>query len=114
MPVPRRSIVYRVRGLPPQCTPEQLGGILQSQLLEDEIPLFHPKISIIPSCYSDDNSFTALLTVDTPPRFLSELNEDPLTDWPIETEDGDISFDRHFHGFTQMYTTPKDKPIIAE
>ena len=114
MPASKRSIVYRIRGLSPHCTEAELRDILESCLSEDEIAVFHPKISIVPSCYHDDSTCTALLTADVSLQFLSELNENPLIDWPIETNDGDLNFDRHFHGFTQLYPTAKGKPITAE
>jgi hypothetical protein len=32
----------------------------------------------------------------------------------VEMEDTDITFDRHFFGFTQLYATPPGHAITAE
>jgi hypothetical protein len=48
------------------------------------------------------------------PAFLSELAADPLGDWQVEMGDTDINFDRHFFGFTQLYTPKPDMPVTAE
>lgn len=47
-------------------------------------------------------------------KFLSSLVVDPLGDWQAEIDDADISFDRHFFGFTQLYALKPDQPIAAE
>jgi hypothetical protein len=106
--------VYRVQGLPLGCTEAQLRATLQTCLSDEESAGSQPKISIIPSCYDQGKACIALLTLDTAPQFLSALDVNPLTEWSIETDYGDISFDKHFHGFTQLYSTLLDKPIVAE
>jgi protein SERAC1 len=114
MPAKKKSVVYRVRGLSPRCGESDFRAILESCLSPDEAAAIQTKVSIIPSCYHDDITSTALVTLDAVPEFLSELDESPLSDWPVETEDGDINFDKHFHGFTQLYPTPQGKEIAAE
>lgn len=113
----KKSIVYRVRGLPPGCTNDRLSEALLPFLTKEERDSFRPKISMVPSCYYGDSTVTAFLDVETPPQFLSELTLEPLKDWQVEIELGDvddINFDRHFHGFTQLYPTAAGESIIAE
>lgn len=45
-------------------------------------------------------------------RFLSSLDEDPLNSWDDSLNGKDITFDRHFHGFTQLYAP--EVPITSE
>jgi hypothetical protein len=42
------------------------------------------------------------------------LIKNPLGDWPVEMDDTDINFDRHFFGFTQLYATEPGKEVVAE
>lgn len=117
MSTKKRATVYRVRGLPRGCTDQQLLSALRPHLDEDEKEAFQPKISIIPSCYDDDDTVAALLKVENAPRFLDELSLDPLKDWQVEVDlpdTDDINIDRHFHGFTQLYPTPDGQSITVD
>ncbi len=112
----KKSVVYRVRGLPPDCTNTQLIEALIPYLTEEEKACFNPQIAIVPSCYHGDPTATAFLALNTAPSFLSKLNQNPLMDWQLEVELGgtdDINFDRHFHGLTQLYAV-EGQTIRAE
>lgn len=73
------------------------------------------QITIVPSC-DDEETLVALVDFGGGiPDFLSELTANPLGDWQVEMKDADdISFDRHFHGFTQLYNTKAKSAITAE
>lgn len=69
----------------------------------------------MPSCYDDEQERVALVEFcGGVPEVLSELEANPLGDWQVEMGGTDISFDRHFFGFTQLYTPKPDAPITAE
>jgi hypothetical protein len=72
------------------------------------------KITVAPSCYDDQTSVALLEWKGETPEFLSSLATNPLSSWEIELDDEDISFDRHFFGFTQLYNTVPEQPINAE
>lgn len=111
----KKAVVYRVRGLPPDCTSAQLTEALYPLLTTEEKEYFSPRILIVPSCYHGENTATAFMAIETPLQFLSELNKDPLKDWQVEVEldTDDINLDQHFHGFTQLYPTHGES-ITAE
>ena len=72
------------------------------------------KITITPSCYDHTRS-DALIDWESPiPDFLKTLTKDSFDSVELETERGDLSVDRHFLGFTQLYPTCADKSVIAE
>ena len=110
----KHLVVYRIRGLPPHCTEDEAREVIETLLDDDEKDVLHHRLSLIPSCYHGDDTCGALLTTVTSPRFLAELDKNPLIDWPVESRYGDLNFDRHFHGFTQLYQTERDREITAE
>ncbi|KAI9162719.1 putative sterigmatocystin biosynthesis P450 monooxygenase stcS [Paramyrothecium foliicola] len=98
----------------PTTKVKHLVETLRQLLTDDERNGFDPRIIIVPSCYDDDETYTAFLFTNLRLKFLSALDKKPLSDWPVETSKGDLNFDRHFHGFTQLYKTPKGKAIVAD
>jgi hypothetical protein len=101
------KIVFRVQGLPAVDDEQNVKTI--RRLLEKHSPLAVPHdITIVPTCDSNAGDRTALVTFSgTIPSFLPTLNSTDI--WVGDTGDGNsISFDCHFHGFTQLY------PIDAE
>ncbi|VUC37223.1 unnamed protein product [Clonostachys rosea] len=114
----RRNVVYRLRGLPLNVSDTEAADALATLLSDDERQFIHPKIRLVPSCYRDDPTTTAFVTLDSTPSFLAELDKEPLEDWQEEVEIGDevldINFDRHFHGFTQLYRTKPDILVKAD
>lgn len=114
-----KSTVFRVTGLPSDQTDHQLAARLSSvideKLQEEEKPRIKVKVVLAPSCQKDDRSSIALVDFEGGiPQFLNRLNQDPLGDWQMEMGDTDINFDRHFHGFTQLYTTEPEEAVSAE
>lgn len=113
-----RSTVFRVTGLPIGKAEEELQSILaetiHNHLTKEEQQNLKVDIDCIPAC---DQSQTLCALVEFKggnPSFLSHLDLDPLSDWQVEMGDEDISFDRHFFGFTQLYPTAAKQPISAE
>ena len=118
MPPSRRATVFRVRGLS-EGDLGKAGDLLRAtigeHLSDNERQTIETHITVVPSC---DNEKTLVALVDFrggTPDFLSELTANPLGDWQVEMKGADdISFDRHFHGFTQLYNTQAKSAITAE
>lgn len=114
----RTSTVYRVTGLstesPDDALKSELLSTITGELTREESEL-KVVTDIVPSCYDSEREKVALVEFrGMVPTFLSEVEEDPLGDWQVEMGDTDVGFDRHFFGFTQMYTPEPKEPIIAE
>jgi len=113
-----RSTVFRVTGLPLDKSEldikTTLSETIHDLLTEDERQRFGLTIACVPSCDSNQTSTALLEFKGGTPKFLSQLDVNPLGDWQIEMGDEDINFDRHFFGFTQLYPTAPDQPITAE
>ena len=60
------------------------------------------QVSIVPSCERQGEN-EALVDFNSFPDFLSNLILDPLASWQVHVDGEDLSFDRHFIGFTQLY-----------
>ena len=113
-----RPRVVRVRGLlsmDPGEAKIMLRGMIDQQLQASEQGC-DPQITIVPAC-DDENQLAAL--VDFPrglPSFLTDLEDDAHSSelLPISDSDGDLSFDRHFLGFTQLYNNDPLQEIAAE
>ncbi|KAL4744587.1 hypothetical protein BDW72DRAFT_81032 [Aspergillus terricola var. indicus] len=73
-------------------------------------------VTIVLSCYKPDTERVGLVRFRRgASRFFSVLTADPLGDWQMEMgDDIDISFDSHFHGFTQLYTPLEEKHVVAD
>ena len=115
----KKSLVFRVTGLPASQPDDALNATLKAtiddNLLEEEKPKLRVSTVIVPSCYHNEQERVALVEFHGGvPAFLSELIADPLGDWQVEMGDTDISFDSHFFGFTQLYTPKPDAPVAAE
>jgi protein SERAC1 len=112
-----RSVVFRVTGLSVGKAEEivtSLTAIINQRLSPSELLQVEYTVFPIPSC---DNIHTSSALVDFKngiPLFLSHLVKHPLEDHPVETDHGDINFDRHFFGFTQLYYPDLACPIDAE
>ncbi|RDW59938.1 hypothetical protein BP6252_13025 [Coleophoma cylindrospora] len=114
----RRTTVFRVTGLPIGKAEGESQSILaetiQEQLTEEEKQHIKVEIACIPAC---DQSQTLCALVEFKngnPSFLSTLDSNSLGAWQVEMGDDDISFDRHFFGFTQLYPTAPDLPVTAD
>jgi hypothetical protein len=113
------ATVFRVTGLPSDQTDDELDVRLKSSidknLREEERPAISSKVDLVPSCHNDGQRSIALVEfVGGVPQFLSPLMKNPLGDWPMVMDDTDINFDRHFHGFTQLYATETGEAVNAE
>jgi protein SERAC1 len=113
-----KPTVFRVTGLPADKTELEVQSILvdaiKGLLTQDERQQPEPKIGCVPSCDGSQTSTALVEFLNGTPQFLSQLAHDPLSDWQIELGDVDISFDRHFFGFTQLYPTAAGHPVTAE
>jgi hypothetical protein len=113
-----KSIVFRVTGFPAGRTDDQLTerliSVIKENFREEERGRV-AKVVLVPSCQNDGETSVALVEfVGDIPHFLSGLAENPLADLSLEMDDTDITFDRHFFGFTQLYATEPGEPVVAE
>jgi len=102
------SIYFRVTGAPWEGSYEEAESALRKVILDNltkkEQQGQQHHISILPSCDPEDQTCVALIEFrDGVPHFFSNLIQKPLADWQVEMRDTDITFDRHFFGFTQLY-----------
>jgi hypothetical protein len=116
-----KSVFYRASGFERGTTEKEVWRIVRRYLRneeEDEAP----DITIVPSCDGARND-SSIAIIKFPkhrrPAFLAEVDEKPSGEKVITTKDEDgtvrhIMFDRHFHGFTQLYPTPTNTKIRAE
>lgn len=115
----RKSTVFRVTGFATTRPDKELDTILKAaihdNLLEEERSGIDVVTVILPSCYDEEQERVALVEFRRGvPEFLSELVVNPLGDWQVEIDDADITFDRHFFGFTQLYAPKPNVPITAK
>ena len=113
-----RPTVVRVRGfvgLKLEVAEASLRRVIDERLpasLSDNSYEF----SFVPSC-DDENESVALVEFRHGlPEFLSQLRQNPLGSWQVFANElnDDLSFDRHFIGFTQLYDLDSPRDIIAE
>lgn len=108
------SKVFRVRGLPLGTETEirsYLDRVLRLHASEPELQR-RGKVTVAPSCDDDKTSVALLEWKGDAPDFLSSLGNKRAKG--IELDDRDISFDDHFYGLTQLYSTREGEPINAE
>jgi hypothetical protein len=114
----KKGPVFRVTGLPALQADEELTASLKAaiddHMAEDEISKLAVTATIVPSCYDDAEKVALVEFHGGVPAFLSELVANPLGDLQVEMGDTDISFDQHFFGFTQLYTSEPRSPATAE
>jgi protein SERAC1 len=111
-----RSVVFRVTGLAIGKAEEieaSLTATIKHRLSPSESQLKYT-VSAIPSCEDEHTSAALVDFKDKVPLFLNQLVEDPLADCPVETDNGDVNFDRHFFGFTQLYYPDPARPVDIE
>src|SRR5436305_14641503 len=118
MPSSQLITMFRVRGLSanePDKTKDLLMATIDKNLSDKDKETIETQITVVPSC-DDEETLVAIVEFRGGiTDFLSELTANPLRDWPVEMKEADdISFDRHFHGFTQLYSTQANSAITAE
>lgn len=118
LPKRKKGTVFRVRGLPASQPDddlkEALKAVIHDNLAKNERSELTVNVAIVPSCYENDERVALVEFYGGVPAFLSGLTANPLDDWQVEMGDEDISFDRNFFGFTQLYTPKPDSPATAE
>ena len=118
MATTEKGIVFRVNDLPALGSDnellETLKAVINDNLVDDERSKLSFDVDLVPSC-DDSNAKVALIKFNEGvPAFLASLTEDTLGDWQVDIGDTDITFDRHFLGFTQLYTPNSSLPTTAE
>jgi hypothetical protein len=116
-----KSVFYRASGFERGTNKKAVWNIIKHHLRKDEEEL-PVDITVLPTCGStrDDSSIAIIrFPKHRQPDFLAELVDNPLGEKVVtsKTDDGTLRyvvFDRHFHGFTQLYATSNDKPVRAE
>lgn len=109
--------VFRVTGLQAEQSDEDLDTALRTVITEnlsDNEQHFQFTTALVPSCNDNLQKVALVEFHDGIPDFLHELVTDPLDDFQIDMGEYDITIDRHFFGFTQLYTPKPDTDITAE
>ncbi len=110
--------MFRARGLAAaelDKAEDSLRATIDEHLSDQDRQTIETQITIVPSCDDDDMLVALVHFRGGIPGFLSDLTANPLGDTQVEVKDADdISFDRHFHGFTQLYETQAKSAITAE
>ena len=118
MPSKQRGHVFRVSGLPASRSDDELvislKAAIDDNLEDEEQPRIESRVAIVPCCYDNDERMALAEFYGGVPAFLAELTSNPLGDWQVEMGDDDISFDKHFLGFTQLYTPDPESSVTAE
>ena len=100
--------VFRAVGLPMDATISDIDYLQRFLQDGEKLNLVDDGSAIVPSC-TDDDSMTALFGIWLPlPKFLAK----PTFTFSLRGKD--IRIDHNFFGFTQLYPTEQDKPILAE
>ena len=112
------STVARVQGftnLKLEFAEVSLRRIINERL-SASLPNNNYGLSFVSSCNSGNELFALVDFRHGLPDFLSQLRQNPLDSWQVFVDelDDDLSFDRHFIGFTQLYNPDSSQGIIAE
>jgi hypothetical protein len=104
--------VFRARGLPADATTSDFQELRKHLKDGEELNMIDE--AIVPSCPSD-GSLAGLFGVRPPlPSFLSKQTNGATPVFAFSLRGEDIEIDRNFFGFTQLYPTEPEKPIVAE
>ena len=114
----KKGPVFRVTGLSASQPDDELAASLKTTidevLTEDGDSKLTVYLEIVPSCYDKDKKVALIEFRGGAPAFLVELTDKLLNEYQLEMGTTDISFDRHFFGFTQLYTPKADALTTAE
>ena len=92
-------VVIRVRGLP--LDRQTAKALTEEAITTNLTESTNFRITIIPSCIFSDET-VALVDFECLPKFLSSLEINHLDSWETSVHGTDLSFDKHFIGFTQL------------
>ncbi|CAG7562602.1 unnamed protein product [Fusarium equiseti] len=113
----KKGPVFRVTGLRAEQPDENLDTALRTAITEnlsDNEQHFQFTTALVPSCNDNLRKVALVEFHDGIPNFLLDLVKDPLDDFQIVMGKDGITFDRHFFGFTQLYTPKPDTDITAD
>jgi hypothetical protein len=107
----KRPEVFRVCGIQPQATKARLIEALSALSENVEIRI---EATMVPSCESTNGTNIGLVVfIPKAPEYLDPLY-DGEDDVLVETEVGELTIDKNFHGLTQLYPTQPGEKIRAE
>ena len=105
--------VFRAVGLPTDATPPDFEEL--RRFLKDGEELNLVDQAIVPSCVPDETLMTGLFGVRLPlPSFLDKQTSGSTPIFSFSLRGEDVEIDRDFFGFTQLYPTEPERPIVAE
>jgi len=113
----KKGPVFRVTGLRAEQSDEDLDTALRTAIAEnlsDNEQHFLFTTALVPSCNDNLRKVALVEFHDGIPNFLLDLVKDPLDNFQIDMGEYDINIDRHFFGFTQLYTPRLNTDITAE
>lgn len=106
------KVIYRVAGIPAAATPAEICAVLlnkrhcTTQELQNTQVL---ELDLIPSCYNTETQ-AAFVRFSQNLGFMARGEQQ----WQIQVDGYKLTIDRHFKGFTQLYSTPVDQKIEVE
>jgi hypothetical protein len=104
--------VFRAVGLPMDAVPSDFQKL--RRFLKDGEELNLIEEAIVPSCPPSD-TLAGLFGVRPPlPSFLAKQTNGSTPVFAFSLRGEDVEIDRKFLGFTQLYPTESEKPILAE
>ena len=110
--------VVRVRGF--TSLELEIAEASLRRVINEKLPASRPEdnyeLSFVPAC-DNENEHVALVEFRHGlPEFLLQLRRNPLDSWQVFIDElkDDLSFDRHFIGFTQLYDPDSSQDVIAE
>lgn len=104
--------VFRAQGLPGDATTSDFRELRTHLKNEEELNLIDE--AIVPSCPHDE-TLSGLFGVRPPlPSFLAGSDNGSTPVFAFNLRGEDVEIDRNFFGFTQLYSTDPEKPIVAE
>jgi hypothetical protein len=102
-PMRMKKRVVRVTGIT-ETDPDEARKFLETSISneltqQEKDEQIIQSISIVPSCEPEKLKMVGIVDFLRMPSFLEDIDNSTLS---IDTED-DLTFDSHFHGFTQLY-----------
>ena len=118
MATTKKGIVFRVSNLPALGSDielrETLEAFVKDKLVDDEKSKPSFEVDLVPCCDGNNAKVALIEFKGGVPAFLASLTANAMGDWQETMGNTDINFDRHFLGFTQLYTPTPSLPITAE
>lgn len=110
-----RSTIFRVTGIPDAFEASTLESVINDNVQDEERQATIFTASLLPSCYGNGRSHIGLVEFQNKvPHFLQEVATNHYGEYSVTIDGADVTFDQHFFGFAQLYSTPQEADVTAE